>query len=298
MVYQLAEPGVMMVFAKPVKPDQVFALKDELIADVEAKQAEAITAEAVERAKTKLLKNYKIAMSSSKDLALRLSESIAQGDYRLYFWGRDQIKTVTLEDVQKAAQKYLIESNRTAGLFVPTPNPVRAEIIPKPNLEKMLATYVGSENLAQGEDFEATPENIDKNTQWVKLDNNMKAAFLSKQTRAHVVKASFILRYGTETALTGHTDALTLLPQLMMRGTTQKSFQKIQDELDALQSNLRVSGAPGKTVLNITSDKDHIVGVIALMSEILKTPALSASEFEIIRKKELAELEEALLDPK
>lgn len=298
MVYQLAEPGVMMVFAKPVKQDQVFSLKDELIVDIEQKQAEAISQEAVERARTKLLKNYKISMSNSKDLALRLSESIAQGDYRLYFWNRDQIKTVTLEDVQRVAKKYLIESNRTAGVFVPTEKPVRAEIPSTPNVEKMLADYRGSEDLAQGENFEATPANIDKHTRWVKLENNIKAAFLPKMTRGNVVKASFILRYGTEQSLTSHTEALGLLPQLMMRGTTTKNFQQIQDELDALQSNLRIGGTPGKTVLDITSDRDHIVQVIHLMAEILKTPALSESEFEIIRKKELAELEEALLDPK
>ncbi|MEI6791068.1 MAG: pitrilysin family protein, partial [Myxococcaceae bacterium] len=153
-------------------------------------------------------------------------------------------------------------------------------------------------DLAQGENFEATPVNIDKRTQWLKLDNNIKAAFLPKTTRGNVVKASFILRYGTEQSLTGHSEALALLPQLMMRGTSQKNFQKIQDELDALQSNLRMGGAPGKTVLDITSDRDNIVKVIALMGEILKTPALNEAEFEIVRKKELADLEESSLDPK
>ncbi len=298
MVYQLAEPGALMVFAKPVKQDQVYVLKDELIGDVENKQSEAINQEAFDRAKVRLLKNYKLAAADSKKLALGLSESIAQGDYRLYFWGRDQVKKVTLDDVKRVAKKYLIESNRTAGVFVPTEKPVRAEIPKTPNVEAMLEKYVGTEDLAQGDSFEATPENIDKSTQRLTLDNNVKAALLPKKTRGDVVKASFILRYGTEQALTGHLEALALLPQLMMRGTEKKNFQQIQDQLDALQSTLRMGGAPGKTVIDVTSDKDNIVRVIALLGEILKTPALSEAEFEIVRKKELAELEESLLDPK
>jgi zinc protease len=83
-----------------------------------------------------------------------------------------------------------------------------------------------------------------------------------------------------------------------MRGTQKKNFQQIQDQLDALQSSLRMGGAPGKTVVDMTSDKDNLVKLITLASEILKTPALNEAEFEIIRKKELAELEESLLDPK
>ncbi|MEI6806358.1 MAG: pitrilysin family protein [Myxococcaceae bacterium] len=298
MVYQLAEPGALMIFAKPVKQDQVYVLKDELISDVEDKQAKFITGEVVERAKTRLLKNYKLAASDSKKLALGLSESISQGDYRLYFWGRDQVKKVTLDDVKRVAKKYLIESNRTAGVFVPTGKPVRAEIPATPDVVSMLEHYTGGEDLAQGDGFEATAENIDKNTKLVTLDNHIKVALLSKKTRGDVVKANFILRYGTEQALTSHSEALSLLPQLMMRGTQKKNFQQIQDQLDALQSTLRMGGAPGKTVVDITSDKDNIVKLIGFAAEILKTPALNEAEFEIIRKKELAELEESLLDPK
>lgn len=298
MVYQLAEPGILMMLAKPVKQDQVYVLKDELIADVETKQAQAITPEAVERAKTRLLKNYKLAATDNKKLALSLSESISQGDYRLYFWGRDQIKQVNFEDVQRVAKKYLIESNRTAGVFVPTEKPVRAEISPVTNIAAMLENFAGAETLAQGENFEASPQNIDKKSERVQLDNGIQAAFLPKKTRGNVVKANFILRYGTEQSLVGHSEALALLPQLMMRGTQTKNFQQIQDQLDALQSTLRMGGAPGKTVLDITSDKDNLAPLISLMGEILKSPALSEAEFEIIKKKEIAELEEALLDPK
>ncbi len=295
MAYQLAEPGALMVLAKPVKNDQIDALKDELIHDTEHPE---ISAEAVERAKTKLLKNYKIAASNSKDLALRLSESIAQGDYRLYFWQRDQIKEVKLEDVRRVAKHYLIESNRTAGVFVPTDKAVRAEIPKTPVVAEMLKGYVSGESQTEGEHFEATAANIDRSTQKTVLDNGIKIALLPKQTRGDLVKANLIFRYGTAESLAGKREELEMLPQLMMRGTEKKTFQQIQDELDGLQSALQIGGMPGKTVVSITTDKAHVNQVIALLGEIMKTPALSEAEFEIVRKKELADLEEALQDPK
>ncbi|MES2504711.1 MAG: pitrilysin family protein [Myxococcota bacterium] len=298
MVYSLAEPGALMIFAKAIKPGDVYKLKDEMVLEVETKQAKAITKEGVARAKARLLKNYKIAANNSKDLALRLSESISQGDYRLYFWQRDQIKNVTFEDVVKVAKHYLVESNRTAGVFVPTDKPARAEVPKTPDVEKMLESYSSDHNLAQGEHFEATPANIDRMTQRMTLNNNIQVAFLPKKTRGDLVKANLIFRFGTEDALNGHTEELALIPQLLMRGTQKRNFQAIQDELDSIESNLRLGGAAGKTVADITSDKDHVIAVIKLLAEVMKTPAFSEAEFEIVRKKELAELEEALLDPK
>ncbi|MBH1988432.1 MAG: insulinase family protein [Myxococcaceae bacterium] len=298
MVYPLAEPGVLMMMAKPVKAETVEVLLTDLIADLEQKQSQAITSEAVERAKTRMLKNYKMMASDSKKLALNLSESIAQGDYRLHFWARDQIKTVSLEDVQRVAKSYLIESNRTAGVFVPTSNAARAEISQVKDIAGMLSTYRGSEQTEQGDDFEATPENLEKHISRVELQNGIKAAFLPKKTRGHGVKANFILRYGTETSLTGQNEATALLPHWMMRGTQKKSFQQIQDEFDRLQSTARFNGTPGRTTVEISSDRDNIVSAIRLVAEILKSPALSVDEFEILRKKEMSELEEALADPK
>ena len=298
VAYALAEPGALLVLAQPVKDDQVYQLKDDLIADIENNQSKAITAKGVERAKARLLKNYKITASDSKKLALQLSESISQGDYRLYFWKRDQIKKVTLADVQKAAKHYLVESNRTAGIFEPTAKADRAKIPETPEVSKMLESYVSKETLTQGEDFEATAANIDKSTQRLIFDNNIKAALLPKQTRGDLVKANLIFRYGTADDLVGRQEALSMLPQLMMRGTEKKNFQEIQDELDKLQSKLAMGGAPGKTVVDITSDRKNIIAMIQLLAEVMKTPRLSEAEFEIIRKKELTELEEALVDPR
>ena len=65
-------------------------------------------------------------------VGLTLSESAAAGDWRLLFLERDDIKKVTEQDVLRVAKAYLKESNRTLGEFIPTKNPDRAEIPPRP----------------------------------------------------------------------------------------------------------------------------------------------------------------------
>jgi zinc protease len=174
---------------------------------------------------------------------------------------------------------------------------VRAQVPPRADLESLLKSYKGKDEIAQGEHFEATVANIEKNVARVDLAPGIKAAFLPKQTRGDLVQASLFFRYGTEEALTGHNEAMSLIPQMLMRGTTQKSYEEIQDTLDVLQSTVNMASSYGCTIIDITSDKANILKVIELVAEMLKRPAFSAAEFDIVRKKEIAELEEAKADP-
>ncbi len=297
MTYGLAEPGVLMAFARPTKIEDVLKVRDLMIKLLEKDLDKSITSENVDRVKARILKKIKLSLSNSKELSIRLSEAISQGDYRLYFWFRDRVKAVTLADVKRVAKQYLIESNRTAGVFIPTKDPVRATVPAAPAVEAMLQGYVGSNDTKSGDVFVASVENIEKHVQRKTLPNNIKAALLSKQTRGNLVKARLIFRYGDEKALTGHVEALELLPSVMMRGTKTMSFQQIQDRLDVLESQLDLSGIPGATVATITSDKEHLDDVLALLAEIMEKPALSATELDIVKKKRLADLEEARQDP-
>ena len=52
--------------------------------------------------------------------------AIALGDWRLYFLARDQVKRVTLADVQRVAAQRLRADNRTVATYLPTPKPERA----------------------------------------------------------------------------------------------------------------------------------------------------------------------------
>src|SRR5689334_5151117 len=83
------------------------------------------TAEEVERAKAEVLKGFDLAPTNTGRFGLELSEWMAMGDWRLFFYHRDQVKKVTVQDVQRVATAYLKPSNRTVGLFIPTETPDR-----------------------------------------------------------------------------------------------------------------------------------------------------------------------------
>ena len=92
----------------------------------------------------------------------RVDRAWATGGSR--FFERDQLEKVTPADVARVAAHYFKPSNRTIGLFIPEKNADRAAIPEAPDLTALLKDYKGRPPIAQGEDFEASPENIEKRT--------------------------------------------------------------------------------------------------------------------------------------
>ncbi|HVY52929.1 MAG TPA: pitrilysin family protein, partial [Gammaproteobacteria bacterium] len=238
--YALREPGMFMVYARPTKNEEACKILLQMQKQLENLSERDIKPDNVERAKSRILTQVRLLTKNSNDLAIRLTESIAQGDYRLFFFIRDQVKLVTADDVLRVAKTYLLESNRTSGLFVPMADPKRAIIPLTPEVNLLLDGYSGSEEMHLGEEFEATTDNIDLHTQRLVLAGTIKTAVLPKKTRGRKVEARLIFRFGNTDSLKDKRPALQLIPSLLRRGTKNLSFQKVEDTLHKLHSAVSI----------------------------------------------------------
>ena len=309
--FSWAEPGIMEIMAEVRLDKDARKALDEMIRVVEGVAAADISADEVERIKTQLLKDIKLAMTQSGRIGVRLSEAVAKGDWRLFFIHRDRLKEVTLEDVRRVARTYLVSSNRTAGLFIPTKEPSRAPIPQAPEVSTIVEGYRGTEEIASGEAFVATPMAIEERVQRLALPSGINVALLSKETRGDAVVARFVFRFGTEESLNGHREAVRLIPNLLMRGTTKKTHQELRDAIDKLQSRIVVGGggwwgrrgaggggdSMGSASAFIESDRAHVEAAIELLGEILQSPAFDPAEFDTVVTQQLAWNEERLSDP-
>ncbi len=126
--FQLHDPGTAY-FAAQVRQDQSLdTARDSLLKIVEAIATTPPTAEELERARQNQLTQIELQMNSSDRVGLQLSEWIGMGDWRLLFLHRDRLRTVSADDARRVAAKYFKPSNRTVGMFIPTPQPDRVEI--------------------------------------------------------------------------------------------------------------------------------------------------------------------------
>ncbi len=301
--YGFAEPGLIGAMAEVRLEQPLDPVLNKLVEVMEAFKTNPVTKEETDRAKAHLLKNIELNLTRSDRIGVELSEWAAMGDWRLFFIHRDRIKKLEAAGLQRVADRYLLTSNRTTGTFIPTKEPMRSEIPETPQIASLVKDYKGTQEVAAGEDFEATPENIEKRTKRIPLPGGMKLALLSKSTRGDAVRGRMVLHYGTEAELKGKTTALGMVPEMLMRGTTKRSYQQIRDELDRLKARVSMGGrgfgggAPGVVEISIETTGENIVAVLKLIGEILMEPAFPAEEFEIVQRETLARLEQQLSDP-
>ena len=295
--YQLKDPGIAEFGAQVRLGDSLETARDEMLKAIDAVVTTPPTKEEVDRARQALLKNIELNLNSSERVGLEISEWAAMGDWRLLFIHRDRLRRVTPEDVRRVAAAYLKPSNRTVGLFVPTPKPERAEIPATPEVAALVKGYKGDAPIAQGEAFDASPANIEARTRRLQLPNGMKLALLPKKTRGGTVVASMHFRFGDEKSLSGRSFAAEFAGAMFMRGTTKHTREQIKDEFDRLKARVNVSGGATHASASIETTRENLPEVMKLLAEVLRQPAFPDKEFEELRQEDLAETEQAKSDP-
>ena len=210
---------------------------------------------------------------------------------------RDRSLTVTADQIQKVATTFLKASNRTLGLFIPDKQPDRAPLTSAPDVTAMVKDYNGKPPAAEGEQFVYTIANIEKRTTRGKLKSGLSWAFLPKETKADAVKAQLTIRYGTEADFKGKVEAAELVGDMLLRGTKKHNFQQLTDEFDLLEADVELHSGMGQLTVDISTNRENLPAVLALVDEVLRQPSFPATELETIRKQRLTDLEQSKTDP-
>lgn len=291
------EPSLLLVGAAVRQEDSLDAARDTLLQVVESLAKNPVTKEEVERGKAQLLKQIELNLNSSDQVGVELSEWIGQGDWRLLFINRDRLRKLTPEDVQRVGTTYVKQSNRTLGLFIPTPKPDRAEIPPLPDVAALVKDYKGDATIAVGEAFDPSPANIESRTTRSTTNGGLKLVLLPKKTRGNAVVAQLTLRFGDEKSLQNKATAAAMAGAMLMRGTAKHTRQQIQDEFDKLKARVSIAGGPDAATATIETTRENLPAVLQLVAEVLREPSFPAAEFEQLKQEQLAEIEQGLSDP-
>lgn len=295
--YELKEPGMVYFEATVLKNKDLSEVKDILFSTVEDFYKDKPTKEEVERIKNKLLKNIDLVLNSSERVGLTLSEYIAQGDWRLLFYSRDILKKVNVEDVTRVATTYFKTSNRrTYGIFVPTEKPDRSEIPQAPDITAMLKDYKGSQVIAEGEAFEASPANIQKRLQNFSTEG-LTVNIVPKKNRGEAVFASMTFRFGTENTLKNKETAAHFAANMLNKGTKKHTRQQIQDTLDLMKAKVRIYGGATDVNVSIETTRPNLQGVIKIVGEMLREPVFPADELDKLKLEEISNYEQDRSEP-
>ncbi len=293
----LREPGFAYFNASVRKENSLEEAKNAMLKTIDEIATNPPTKEEVERSKSKMLKEFELLYRNTERVGTAISEFIGMGDWRLAFITRDYLRNVTPEDVQRVAQTYFKPSNRTIGMFVPDATPDRTEIPKSPDIASLVNGYKGDAPIAQGEDFDPSPANIEKRTHRGQQPNSIKYAFLPKLTKGNLVNATLTLRMGDVKSLMNKAMVSQLTASMLDKGTKTMNRQQIKDEFDKLKAKVNIYGSQGTVNASIQTTKENLPAVMKIVTEILKNPAFDANEFDKLKNEELASIEEQKSDP-
>ncbi|MET4074636.1 pitrilysin family protein [Hymenobacter sp. UYCo722] len=292
----LHDAGFAYLYAEVRQGRSLDSARTVMLTTLDNAAAQAPTAQEVERAKTKLLKEVELLFQKSDQVGLAMSEYMATGDWRLVYLYRDRLRAVTPADVQRVAAAYLKPSNRTVGLFMPDAKPDRATVPAAPDAALQVRGYKGEAAVAAGEAFDATPANIDARTKRSQ-EGGVKLALLPKQTRGNAVSLQMRLRYGDEASLTNKPGLADLTAAMLERGTKTRSYSQIRDAFDKAKAQVRIYGSGQTANVTVQASKENLPAVLAVVLDCLRNPTFPADEFEKLKQERLAGLESQKQDP-
>ena len=295
----LAEPG-FAYFGAQLKSDQpVDAARDALNATVEDIARNPFTAAELDRAKNIWLRGFTQTLNDPQRVGIALSEYIAQGDWRLGFDRRDRVKTATVADVNRVAAAYFVTSNRTLGTFVPSPTPLRAPAPAKVDVAAVMKDFKGGDAVVAGENFDASPENLDKRTSIATLPGKagVKAALLPKATRGGKVVAVIALRLGDEKSLVGKDVIGAGAASMLARGTERLTREQLAAAFEQLQTTWSVSGDAQGATVRLETTRANLAPSIALAIDVLRAPRFDAAEFEQMKTEWVSGIEASRSEP-
>ena len=285
-----AYPGLFQLSATvPVDGDTQLVL-DTLVEVAEDIAEEPITEEELEWARLAQVSGYDNAIKSVGFLANRLSESIAAGDWRYLFLYKDQLDSLTVQDLNTAALKHFKRSNRTAGMFIPTESPDRSMVAERGDQSEELSAMAGRVSVSAGEEFVPTPENIAARTVTRKLPGGGSLWTIEKKSRGDRIIVSLNLFFGSEESLAGKQGVAGYAAGQLPRGTTRYTRDELATEWNRLKSDLNLRGGGQRINASLQTDEANFEEALVLMAHVLREPVFDSDQLEEVKRSALASI--------
>ncbi len=291
------DPGTITLFAEVPDSQAIEPAREGMLATIADIVKQPITEAEVARVRTKQAKYYDDVLANPQRFGVAISESVAMGDWRLFFINRDRYRNVTPAEVQRVALDYLKRSNVTVGEFIPDAKPDRAPAPARVDVAALVKDYKGDAAVATGEVFDASPANLDARTERFTLPNGMKVALLPKKTRGEAVSFSLSMHFGDEKSVMGKVAEGTLTGSMLLRGSTKRSRQEIDDAFDKLRAKVSVSGSATSASAGGQTFRAQLPDVLRLTAEVLREPAFPANELDQLKRARATSLDTARTNP-
>ncbi len=281
-------PGLEYIGAVVKKDAPIEPVRAALTKAVESFAQTPPTPEEMERVRRTYLNDYERSLNDPQRVGVSLSEAIALGDWRLFFVGRERVRTITSAEVAAAAGRYFKRDNRVTGTFIPDNAPERALVPAAPTVESLLKNYKPAAASLVSENFEPTQDNILKRTT-LTTAGGVQLALLPKKNRGEMVSVDLRQHFGDEKNMFGKGAIPGLTAAMLTRGTSRYTRAQLSDEFERLKINGGLS--------HFDTTRANLPEALKLVAHVLREANFPQAEFDQLRQQSLVSLEGSRHEP-
>jgi zinc protease len=129
-----------------------------------------------------------------------------------------------------------------------------------------------------------------------RLKNGLKVYVVSRPTP--VVTLSVVVRHGASAVPVGKSGLAALTARMLTEGTKRKTSLQVAEAAESLGSTLEGDAERDASTVSLLVASDDVPRGLALLSEVVQTPAFSPKELERVRREWLDQLTAERQDPK
>lgn len=230
-------------------------------------------------------------LESPESLGTALTESVALGDWRLFFAQGDWMQSLTLQEIGAAAKQYLVRDNRTLAWYLPTDEPMRAPAPARVDVAKLLDDHPWRQQTDFVADFALTPQSIEERTVTGTLAGGLQYAMLPRRTKGDRVTVLLRLQWGELANLSGRWKDADMLDRMLMTGTRSLPLQQFEDRLRQLDARMDLSASETGAQLSLQVARDKLDDALALAAQALKEPVFPADIYEERKRRLVASIQ-------
>ncbi len=237
-----------------------------------------------------------------------INEAIAAGDWTNYITNIEKLREVTVEDIKRVANAYLLEDQSTTGYFIPK----------KPGSGKKDGNKIIQFKNEEDKVFFRNP-NIQNHNTIITSDYNLEAVLEQSKAKNSKLdyKREIVSGIDITTVKTGakgfvnvvgsmnagsfynneNISVASITANMLLKGTTTKDKYVLSQDLERLGVKLNVNAGTYKTTFNFRCLSNNVDEVVALLADVLRNPAFDDKEFELLKQQYNGNTENNLDNP-
>ena len=233
---------------------------------IESVKKTGVTQEELDRAKHKVIANHIFSNQNAGNIGSNLTSSyMATGDPHFESNYVEEIKAVTLKDINRVAQHYFVKNKQNTAIMKP------------------LNTQLATEPVVSETSYAKKPKMIT-------LDNGMKI-ILKKIDTHPIVDFRLFLKGGLRYEDSSQNGVSRFMASLLTRGTSTRSVLDIAEIIENIGGKLSASSANNTIAVSCSVLSEDVLTGLELLADVVLYPSFPPEEIEKIRKDILLAIE-------